>query len=236
MQSAIRVIGYVRCSSVEQAADGLSLEAQRLKIASWCEATGAELVEIVEDAGVSGARRLLDRPGGSRIAALLDARCPDADAVVIVRLDRLGRSVREASEYLSRFATGKVGLVSIVDRVDLSTPQGNAMAQIGAVFAELERKLCAQRTAEALQVLKSQRRPYGPTPFGFVANDGKLEPDDGEQRVLKQITRRRNKGISYHKIADELNARGIPAKRGGPWHGMAVRSVLLTSAGIGVCV
>lgn len=225
----MRVIGYIRCSSAEQAADGLSLEAQRAKITAWCEAACADLVEVVEDAGISGTRPLADRPGGSQIAGLLDARRPDVDAVVIVRLDRLGRNAAESLAYLRRFASGSVGLVSIVDRVDLSTPQGRAMAQLGAVFAELERALIAQRTSEALQMLKSEHRPYGPTPFGFVVRDGRLEPDADEQRVLKRITRRRSKGISYGRIADELNAKGIPAKRGGPWFSMSVRSVLLTS-------
>jgi len=230
----MRVIGYVRCSSVEQAAEGLSLEAQRNKISSWCDAAGATLVEVIEDGGVSGGRALVDRPGGSQVAALLHTRKPNVDAVVIVRLDRLGRDAAETLAYLRRFTVGSVGLVSIADRVDLSTPQGRAMAQLGAVFAELERALIGQRTAEALHMLKSEKRPYGPTPFGFSVSDGALQHHADEQRVLKWIRLQRAAGISFDRIAKELNARGIPAKRGGPWHAMSVRSVIRTSASIGV--
>jgi site-specific DNA recombinase len=234
MVADMRVLGYVRCSSIEQATEGLSLEAQRSKIASWCDVAGATLAEVVEDAGVSGGRRLADRLGGAQIAALLDSRRPSVDAVVVVRLDRLGRDAAETLAYLRRFAAGPVGLVSITDRVDLSTPQGRAMAQLGAVFAELERALIGQRTSEALQLLKSELRPYGPTPFGFAVSDGALRPHASEQQVLRRIARQRSAGGSYQGIAAELNASGVPAKRGGPWHAMSVRSVIRTSAGVGV--
>ena len=123
MVADMRVLGYVRCSSIEQATEGLSLEAQRSKVASWCELAGATLVEVVEDAGVSGGRRLADRLGGAQVAALLDSRRPSVDAVVIVRLDRLGRDAAETLAYLRRFAAGPVGLVSIADRVDLRAGQ-----------------------------------------------------------------------------------------------------------------
>ena len=51
--------------------------------------------------------------------------------------------------------------------------------------------------------------------------------------MLRRIARQRSAGASYQAIAAELNARGVPAKRGGRWHAMSVRSVLRTSAGIG---
>jgi DNA invertase Pin-like site-specific DNA recombinase len=72
----VKVLGYVRCSTAEQAVEGMSLQAQRSRIASWCEATGAELVEVIEDGGVSGTRPLTDRPGGARVAQLLATRNP----------------------------------------------------------------------------------------------------------------------------------------------------------------
>jgi DNA invertase Pin-like site-specific DNA recombinase len=230
----LRIVGYLRCSTSEQATDGLSLEAQRSKITAWCELSGATLVEVVEDAGVSGTRPLERRPGGVRIASLLAARRPDADAVAVVRLDRLGRDAAETLTWLRRFSVGAVGLVSIMDRVDLATPQGRAMAQVGAVFSELERALIGERTAEALRVLRDQRRVYGPTPFGFQVADGHLVAEPAEQRVLRHIIRQRESGDSYATIAEKLNRRGVRAKRGGRWHAMSVRSVLKTHAWIGV--
>jgi DNA invertase Pin-like site-specific DNA recombinase len=230
----MRALGYIRCSTDEQALDGVGLEAQRARIAAWCEVSGVDLVEVIEDAGVSGARPLADRPGGARIQALLKARTPDADAVVVVRLDRLGRDAAEALRYLKEFARRKVGLVSISDRIDLGSPQGRAMAGVGAVFAELERALIAQRTAEALGELRATSRVYGSLPFGYSEEDGLLVPHEAEQAVLSRIIELRAAGGSYAAIAGHLNQDGIPAKRGGCWHSMSVRSVLRTSPRIGV--
>ena len=230
--SNLRILGYVRCSLAEQHTDGLSLAAQSSRIVNWCEATGAELVGIASDAGVSGTKPLAQRPAGARVHALVGARNPSVDAVAVVRLDRLGRDAAETLAYLRGFARGSVGLVSIVDRVDLSSPQGRAMAQLGAVFAELERALIGQRTSEALAALRSSGRLYGPVPYGFHAAKGCLVEAAEEQAVLRRITTLRARGLSYRRIAELLNGDGVPAKRGGVWFPMSVRSVTLTSAAV----
>lgn len=230
----MKALGYVRCSTAEQAVEGMSLQAQRSRIASWCEATGAELVEVIEDGGVSGTRPLTDRPGGTRIAQLLATRNPDVGAVVVARLDRLGRDAAETLSYLRQFAKGSLGLVSVADRIDLSTPQGRAMAQMSAVFAELERALIAQRTADALAELRSRRQVYGAIPFGWSRAGDRLVPDEGEQRILARMKRLRTRGLSYDRIARSLNGSDVPAKRGGIWYAMAVRSTLLTASKVGV--
>ncbi len=229
----MKALGYIRVSTAEQALDGIGLAAQRGRIAAWSEATGAELVEVIEDAGVSGTRALVDRPGGARIASLLTARNPAFDAVVVVRIDRLGRDAAETLGYLRQFAKGALGLVSIADRIDLGTPQGRAMAQMGAVFSELERALIAQRTADALAELRSSGRAYGATPFGWSRDGDFLLPDDTEQRIISRMKRLRSRGKSYSRIALSLNRSGVPAKRGGSWSSMSVRSVLLTAPKVG---
>ena len=206
----------------------MSLDAQRGRIRAWCEAADADLLTVIEDLGVSGSRRLEERPGGAKIAALLDQRQPAADAVAVVRLDRLGRDAAETLELLKRFASGRVGLVSIIDRLDLTSPQGRAMAGVSAVFAELERELIAQRTAEALAELRNQGRVYGPIPFGYDGVDGQLVESPAEQVVLDFMQAMRRGGMSYARIAAWLNAERIPSKQGGRWHAMSVRSVLLT--------
>ncbi|MGO8905957.1 MAG: recombinase family protein [Solirubrobacteraceae bacterium] len=229
----VKALGYLRCSTAEQAIDGLSLEAQRGRIDAWCQATGAELVEVIEDAGISGTRSLADRPGGARIASLLTERSPDVDTVVVARLDRLGRDASETLSYLRQFAKGSVGLVSIADRIDLGTPQGRAMAQMSAVFAELERALVAQRTSDALTELRSRGQVYGSVPYGFRREGERLVMHDDEQGVLARMGRLRSRGKSYDRIARVLNSAGVPAKRGGRWHAMSVRSVLLTAPKVG---
>lgn len=226
--SGLTVIGYTRVSSAEQASEGVSLEAQKAKIEAWAEATDSRLVQVIEDPAVSGSRPLAQRDGGRHIAGLLDLREPPVDTIVITRLDRLGRDASETLGYLHRFANGKVGLVSILDRLDLSTPQGRAMAGVAAVFGQLERELIGQRTSDALARLQVEGRPYGATPFGYTRDGDRLVPDTDKLRVVKEITELRESRCSFREIAGWLNNEQIPAARGGRWSPMSVRSVCLT--------
>lgn len=233
MSNENRVVGYARCSTHEQGDLGLSLEGQRGRIEAWCTAADFHLVEIIQDKGVSGSRALSQRSGGSRVSELLGQRHPEVGAVVVVRLDRLGRDAAETLQLLKQFTRGKVGLISITDRLDLTTPQGRAMAGVAAVFSELERGLIGQRTADALDRLRTQGRAYGPTPFGYNCVDGLLVKNEAEQTALALIADLRDVGHSYAVIAARLNGAGIPSKRGGPWASMSVRSVLRTRERLG---
>jgi site-specific DNA recombinase len=225
----LRVVGYVRVSSQEQADEGISLSAQRSRIAAWCDASGAELGEVVEDAGVGGAVPLENRPSGYRVAQLLDARRPGVDALVVTALDRLGRDAGATLTLLRRFAGGPLGLVSLSERLDLSTAHGRALAGVACVFGELERSLISERTSQALSQLRASGRVYSRPPYGFDVVEDRLAKNPVEQRVLTTIRRLRSRGLSYARIAASLNSRSIRAKRGGPWHSTGVRSVVLTS-------
>ena len=221
----VRLIAYVRCSTQEQATEGVSLDAQEARIRAWADAVDADLVDVIVDAAVSGGKPLADRPGGAKIAALLDSRKPEADAVVILRLDRLGRDAAESLVLLKRFRTSKVGLVSVADRLDLGTPQGRAMAGMAAVFAELEKSLIAQRTTDALSELRNQGKAWNHAPFGWDAVHGFLVENEAEQVTLSRIRDLRAEGMPYLKLANHLNASGIHTKKeGAVWHAASVRT------------
>src|SRR5580658_1777318 len=118
---SLRVLAYLRCSTAEQADSGMSLDAQEARIRAWAAAVDAEVVEVISDAGVSGTKPLADRQGGAKVAELLAARKPAVDAVVVLRLDRLGRNAAETITLLRRFRTSTVGLVSVAEHLDLAT-------------------------------------------------------------------------------------------------------------------
>jgi site-specific DNA recombinase len=228
----VKIVGYTRVSTQEQVTEGMSLDAQENRIRSWAEVMGHELVSVIADEGVSGTKLLGDRPGGAQIAALIDSRRPSAEAVVVVRTDRLGRDAAEQIALLKRFRSGKVGLVAIAQQIDLATPHGRAMAQIGAVFNELERALIAERTAEALSELRRQGRAWNHAPFGWRNVGGVLEPEEVEQVTLRRAMDLRSEGTGYATIARILTEEARPTKRGGPWQAMSVRSILRTSAAL----
>ena len=82
-----RVVGYIRVSSEGQATEGVSLDAQRVKLAAYCTAMDLELVGIEADEGVSA--KTLRRPGLQRALGLLDAGTVDG---LLVRIRRTSRS------------------------------------------------------------------------------------------------------------------------------------------------
>src|SRR5687768_8592829 len=92
-------VGYVRVSTDKQAEFGVSLEAQEAKIRAMATVQGAEIVELIVDGGESA--KNLNRPGMERLLALVDER--KVETVIIAKLDRLTRSVKDLSELLERF-------------------------------------------------------------------------------------------------------------------------------------
>jgi DNA invertase Pin-like site-specific DNA recombinase len=225
----MKILGYARVSTIEQASEGMSMVAQENRIRSWAEAMGHDVIDVLVEEGMSGSKLLAERPKGKLIAQALDSRKADVDAVAVVRIDRLGRDAREQIALLKRFRTGKVGLVAIAQQIDHATPHGRAMAQIGAVFSELERSLIAERTVDAFDELRRQGKAWNHAAFGWHVIDGNLVVDDREQATLAYIRELRAKGLSYSKIAITLTAEGFSTKRGGTWQPMSVRSVLRTS-------
>src|SRR3954466_4768983 len=87
----MRAVGYVRCSTEEQATEGVTLDAQRAKLEAFARLHELDLVAVEVDAGASA--KSLDRPGLARALAMLDAG--EADGVLIAKLDRLSRSVAD---------------------------------------------------------------------------------------------------------------------------------------------
>jgi Resolvase, N terminal domain len=102
---AMRVIGYLRASTEEQQRSGLGLAAQEAAISAACAQREWELVSFEEDIASGGKR---DRAGLARAFAALDEG--RADAVVVSRLDRLGRSVAHVASILERYPGGVVAV------------------------------------------------------------------------------------------------------------------------------
>lgn len=192
-----RVIGYVRVSTDEQAISGAGMESQRQAIIARCERNGWELVEIVEDAGVSA--KTLNRPGLTRALDLLkDGR---ADVLMASKLDRLSRSVKNILD-LVEFANGRFDLCLLDLDLDTSTPAGEAQLTLMATVSQLERRLIGQRTKEALAIKKAQ---------GVKLGRPAITPSDIEKRILDL----RREGLALRTIADRLESEGIRPTNGG---------------------
>ena len=155
-----------------QAADGLSLDAQRAAIKSYCESVGLHLLQIHEDVE-SGGRA--DRKG------LAQALATVAD-VVIVKFDRLSRSIKHFCDlYETHFADGTKELVAIREAIRLDSALGRALVSILLVFAQMERESCGERVKEAIGHIRGNGYHFGKAPYGSKAVPS---PESTRYRIL----------------------------------------------------
>jgi DNA invertase Pin-like site-specific DNA recombinase len=148
------LIGYARVSTQDQ-----NLELQRGALAT------AGCQKIFEDK-LSGNRA--DRPG--LIAALEMLR--DGDTLVVWKLDRLGRSVKQLIYLVSELHNRGVHFKSLTDAIDTGTPSGRFFFHVMASLAEMERELIVERTRAGLEVARKLGRKGGRKP---KMTDSKIE-------------------------------------------------------------
>lgn len=223
-----RAVGYLRVSTTGQAESGLGLEAQRASVDATAARLGLPLVAVHSDEGLSGSLGLEDRPG--LLAAVGELR--RGDVLVVAKRDRLGRDVVNVA--LLERIVGRKGarIVSAAgEGTETDGPTGQLMRTLVDAFGAYERALIATRTKLALGAKRARGERAGTVPYGFAADAaGKLSPIPAELATLETIRDRREAGASWRMIAAELNARGIPAKKGGAWVHTAVRSVAGTAS------
>jgi len=218
----MKAIGYVRVSTDKQADRGVSLEAQVEKIKAMAVVHDVELLDVIVDAGESA--KDLDRPGMIRILELVGSRA--VKMVIVAKLDRLTRSVRDLAILLERFDKRGVFLVSVAESLDTGSAAGRLVLNIMTAVSQWEREAIGERTRDAMRHKKSKLEYIGNAPYGFrLATDGKhVEPEPGEQATLERIQRLRKGGTSLRKIAQELNDDGVLTRQGSPWrHEYVVR-------------
>jgi len=225
----MRVVGYVRVSTNEQAENGVSLAAQKQKIRTYCKGNGWQCIAVVRDDGYSA--KDLKRPGLQQILDEVASKTRRFSGIVVTKLDRLTRSVRDLVRLTDLADKHKVALVSIQEAVDTSTATGKLFRAIVTSISKWERGIIGERTREALGHKRQNGERIGAIPYGFkLAGDGThLMPVPAERKVLKRISRERRRGMSYDLIADGLNADRIRTKRKRRWYAATVRSVWLTA-------
>jgi DNA invertase Pin-like site-specific DNA recombinase len=228
MQPTTRAVAYLRVSTDKQAAEGVSLAAQRRKVELYAELHGLELVAVEVDAGISA--KTLDRPALARARAMLAAG--EAEALLVVKLDRLTRSVADLGAVIESCNREGWALMSVSEHIDTRTAAGRLVLNVLGSVSQWERETVSERTKEALAYKRAKgEKTGGDLPFGSsLAADGvHLETDPAEARALELIDQLRAEGVSIRRIAAELEARGVPA-RGKRWHPTSVARILKRAA------
>src|SRR5690242_18868342 len=178
-------IGYARVSTDRQADRGVSLDAQSAKILAMATVQGSELLEVVVDGGESAGT--MNLPGLQRILELVRNR--KVQAVLVAKLDRLTRSVKDLCAILELFEKRGVALVSVAESLDTSTAAGGWVITIMSAVSQWEREAIGERTRDALEHKRSKGERVGNVHYGYrLSGDGKhVEPEPTEQAVLADI-------------------------------------------------
>jgi len=213
-----KFVTYLRVSTQRQGQSGLGLEAQREAVRVFLNGGGHETVgEFVEVETGKGANALARRP---QLKAALEACKGSKATLLIAKLDRLARNVHFVSGLME----------SGVDFLAVDFPQANRLTvHILAAVAEHEREMISQRTKGALAAAKARGVVLG------AAGPSNLKPNlEGRQKAAQAFAeklrplfdRMKVSKLSQRKMADELNAIGVPAVSGGKWSQTQVNRIL----------
>jgi len=212
---------YCRVSTEEQR-EKQSIATQKELCEKYCELEGVQIAGIYLDDGVSGTLSLDDRPEGNRL--LQDAKNHGFSAVLVYRLDRLGRDPRLTLNAVDELGSMGVSVKSATEPFDTATPTGRFLLTMLSGVAGLERDIIVERSMLGTQRLARQGVWLGGiVPYGYHVDgqdrDARLVPSEhplpgfdlSEADVVRLIYRQ---GAEEHRscpeVARYLNALGIP--------------------------
>jgi DNA invertase Pin-like site-specific DNA recombinase len=171
-------VGYARVSTKDQSLD---LQLDALKQAQ-CEQVFTEVAS-----GAKTARPVLTD---------LLSRLRSGDVLVIWKLDRLGRSLQHLVTLTNELMARQIGLISLNDPIDTTTPQGRLVFNIFASLAEFERDLIRERTQAGLQAARTRGRKGG-RPGGLSK--------EAQATAMAAETLYREGQLSVQAICDQLH-------------------------------
>jgi site-specific DNA recombinase len=221
-----KVLGYIRVSTKAQANEGFSLPVQKEKVRAYALQNGLDLVDVIEDGGRSA--ESLDRKGIREVFARLDAK--EVSGVVIAKLDRLTRSVRDwAGLVEDRFGVnGGARLYSASESIDLTTANGRFVANILISCAQCELETGVERSESVMGDKRTKGQRLGTIPYGSKLGDDGLTliPCLSELETLLFMRWLRDSGMTLKEIASNLDETQYPTREGKPWQVSTISKLL----------
>lgn len=220
----MRVSAYARVSTEDQATRGFSLDAQRQGIARYAEGRGWAVGRWYVDAGVSAFNDdPQKRPQFADLLAAVGRR--EWDAAIVLKLDRLARSVRVSAEVLGHFRDHGCALISVSEGWDFGSISGQFLYHIMGALAEMESATISERTRRGMAMQAAKGLWRGTVPWGGTLREGKLivDPDLAATLAAALETMARE---PFSAVAADLNRRGVATARGSAWRPFSVEQWL----------
>ncbi|MBF0412876.1 MAG: recombinase family protein [Desulfamplus sp.] len=247
---------YIRVSTELQVdKDSLTTQAERLK--TYCKQTGYQIVRIYKDAGLSA--KNTNRPALTEL--MHDIESGQIDVVLVTKLDRITRSIRDLCQLMDFFASHQVHFTSLSESIDTKTAMGRFFYQLLGLLAQLEREVTAERVATDMRHRAEKGKwTGGVVPFGYttqslaikkakqkdtnqkdtfeqVVNNypdaKKLYIDPDEAETIRWIFEKYIENNSVRKVAILLNSKGIKTRQGELWPQTTIHRILKSPIYIG---
>ena len=156
-----------------------------------------------------------------------DAKNGKIDLLIVYNTDRLSRNRKDMIVIMDKLLSYGVSIKSLTQCFNTAVGIKASFLSMLGYLAELEVRLIKE-TTEAGRKHKAERGGYasGRPPMGYKAVNGQLKKVPREVKIVKTIFDMTNDGKTMAKIADHLNAKGTPTKRGGEWWPSTVNNIL----------
>lgn len=225
---------YVRVSSEERAKEGYSIDTQTRLLKMFCESQGWTKTELYVDPGHSA--KDMDRPEFKRLKK--DIENKKINILLVYRLDRMTRNIRDLFDILSLLDEHGAGFKSATENYDTTTAMGRMFIGLVGLLAQWERENLGERvTITMKQKILIDNEASGAQPYGYRIKDKKRVIDEEEKEVVLLMVEQFQSLGSVAGVTQELNRRNIPTRtKKTSWSHQTVRQVLRNPALCGTVV
>jgi len=208
INSTTTAIAYIRVSTDKQADKGHSLLAQQEKIMAYAGLYDLDIIDYVIE---TGSAKDLNRDGLQ--SALAQIKAGKADALIVVKLDRLTRSVADLG-YLVETYFAKAGLLSVSEQIDTRSASGRLVLNVLASVSQWEREVIGERTRAVKQSMKANGLYNGGiVPYGKSLEAGLLVTNPQEQAIITRAKALKAQGHSLRTIATMFSQEGLRTRK-----------------------
>lgn len=179
-----RVAIYIRVSTKKQVEEGYSLEAQQDRLIKLCETNGYIVYKVYADEGKSG--KDTNRPAFQDM--MKDMRNKEFDKILVMKLDRISRSVIDLELMIKEMQKYNVEFESASEKIDTSTSFGMMFIRLLAIFAQFERERIKERITDAFEQMVIEGKPIsGSQPIGYKIDNGKVVIDEEKKCMVNEM-------------------------------------------------
>ncbi len=194
----MKVYGYARVSTRDQ-----SLEIQIEQITKYCEYRNVELMHVYAE-NASG--KDVNRPEFQRMLHDLETGAHMAEAVVIMKLDRLGRSLSDLIKISEWLNEHQIHLISTSDSIDTTTINGRLFFHISGAFAEYERGKILERVKLGQEAAREKGVKFGPKPKKIPLEKARRLLAAGVPKAAVARTLKISRNTLYKKLKEDEEA------------------------------